>query len=259
MYIDSHAHLNDKAFENERKQIVENYLSVGVNKIINAAFDLDSSKLGQALADEFKSVYFSAGVHPEYAHTVNDGCILGLKEIIKDKKCVAVGEAGLDYHYEGYDKKVQAVAFERQLQLAKDSKLPIIIHSRDATEDMVNILKGNKELLEYSGVMHCFSGSKETAKIFLDMGLYISFSGVVTFKNAPILQEVARYVPRDRYLAETDCPYMAPVPNRGKQNQPAYVKFVYQKLAELKEIEEEVCVKEIVNNTLTLFKGLKNG
>ena len=251
--IDTHVHLTDEKFENITQDVVARFKQAGVTRVVNVGYDSESSRLGKKLSDEYDGVYFSAGVHPDKEFTVTDDAIRELKELSKNEKCVAIGEIGLDYHFEPFSKEGQKRAFEKQIELACETGLPIIVHNRDSAKDLSEIIKSNKNLLKAGGVMHCFSGSKETAKEYLDMGFYISFSGVVTFKNARNLLEVASFVPSDGYLAETDCPYMAPEPMRGKVNEPSFVKYVYEKLAYLRGVDFKTVEKEVEENAKRLF------
>lgn len=257
MYIDTHIHLTDNAFSADREKVIDNFLKAGVGRAINVGYDLNSSIESKKIAESHKEIYFAAGLHPDDEKSADEITLAEIKELTKCEKCVAVGEIGLDYHYEGFDKEGQKRAFISQLALASEAKLPVIIHSRDAAGDMTDILKANKELLGCGGVMHCFSGSIESMKIYLDLGFYISFSGVVTFKNAVNVQEAVKYVPEDFYLAETDCPYMAPVPHRGERNEPQFVPLVYEKLAFLRGRSLESVQERIESNARKLFKRLK--
>ena len=255
MYTDTHCHFYENS-THDKNLILSRAKSAGVSLLIDIGYNTVSSKV----ACEFSKndgVYFMAGIHPDSATEIDENLSV-IESLLFDKKCVAVGEIGLDYHYPGgLDKLVQQRAFIEQIKLANKHSLPISIHSRDATFDMVNTLVSNKNYLTNSGVMHCYSGSIETAKIFLDLGLYISFSGVLTFKNANTLLDVCRFVPLDRILSETDSPYLAPVPYRGKRNEPAFVTEVTKKIAELKNLPVEKVASIIRENTLNLFKKIE--
>ena len=194
-------------------------------------------------------------IHPDAFEEVTEENVALIKPIFSNPKCIGVGEIGLDYHY-GKDKDGQKRAFERQILLADELSLPFSVHSRDCTEDMINILKANKNHINNGGIMHCYSGSVETAKILLDLGFYISFSGTLTFKNARALPEVCSYLPLDRILSETDSPYLSPVPFRGTVNEPKNVVFVAQKIAEIKGQEIGLICSQIRKNTLDLFKKM---
>jgi TatD DNase family protein len=219
--------------------------------------NLKSSQFGRDLAQKYPSIYFASGFHPSDADSFNDDAIAGIEELLTHDKCVAVGEIGLDYYWKPFDKNKQIFCFTSQIELAKKYKLPICVHSRDATFDMVNILKEYKDKLENSGVIHCYSGSVETAKQLLDLGLYISFAGPLTFKNANQLVDVAKFVPIDRCLTETDSPYLAPHPYRGTLNSPKNVTITTAVLASIKQMEVTTLATQLTNNAKKLFYKIK--
>ena len=256
MFVDTHCHLDDERFNDfaELYNLIENEQ---VDFAINMGCDLASSIRGKEFAENYSKIYFGAGFHPNEVEKFNYNDLDLIKKLTSHEKCVAVGEIGLDFHYEGFDKELQQKVFVSQLELAKETKLPISIHCRDATESTVNLLKTNKNLLEYGGVMHCYSGSIETAKILLDLGLYISFAGTLTFKNAKNLVEVASFLPIDRILTETDSPYLSPEPFRGKVNNPSMVKFVAKRLAEIKNLSLDFLCEQIRCNAKKLFYKIK--
>jgi len=194
--------------------------------------------------------YATVGFHPHSAKLFNEAGYDELITLAQQPKVVAIGEIGLDYYYDNSPREQQKYAFRRQMALAKELDLPVVIHSRDATKDTIDIIK---EFPDVRCLLHCYSGSLETAREYLAMGHYISIAGPVTFKNASRLQEVAKNIPLDRLLIETDCPYLAPVPMRGKQNEPAYVKYVAEKLAELQHVSFEELVKQTMENTIKFF------
>jgi TatD DNase family protein len=231
MLFDSHAHLDDKAFDADREEIISSLLKDDVSYVVNIGADYESSVNSVALANKYDFIYASVGVHPYDAASVDDDMIQKLRSLAQDKKVVAIGETGLDYHYEGFDRQVQKRAFVMQANLADSLNMPVIIHNRESTEDTINILK---EIRPESVIIHCYSGSIESAKILLDMGYYISFSGTVTFKNAKKLKEVAKYVPDDRLLIETDCPYLSPEPERGTRNHSGKIIYTARHIAELR-------------------------
>ena len=232
MFIDTHCHLNDQKFENV-EQVVKNFIRDGVDIAINMGCNAESSEFGRDLSEKYNEIYFATGCHPSDVSGFSQKEFDRIANLTSHPKCVAIGEIGLDYHWQPFDKKIQADCFIKQIELAKETKLPICIHSRDCTEDMLKILKENKAKLDFGGVMHCFSGSVETAKELLNLGLYISFAGPLTFKNAGRLLEVASFVPNDYCLTETDSPYLAPHPLRGTVNEPKNVSFVCAFLAKL--------------------------
>ncbi len=257
MFIDTHCHLHDAKIKSVA-EAVENFIRERVDKVINMGCCLETSIAGKNYAEEFSSVYFAAGFHPSDSYKFDSNAADAVLELTRHNKCVAIGEIGLDrYWKENPDIEVQKRCFVAQLELAKSAGLPVSIHCREATEIMVNTLKENKNKFS-GGVMHCFSGSVETAKILLDMGYYISFAGTLTFKNAATLTEVAKYVPLDRCLTETDCPYLAPHPLRGTVNEPKNVPLVAAKLAEIKDMEVSELAASVMQNAETLFYKLKN-
>ena len=256
MFTDTHCHLHDPKIADVRT-VVGEALNAGVDKIINMGCCLETSMTGKELAESFKSVYFAAGYHPSDADKFSPDTADKIKELTLHEKCVAIGEIGLDrYWKENPDIEIQKKCFVSQLEIAKECKLPVSIHCRDATEIMLNILKSNKDKLLYGGVMHCFAGSKETARELLNLGLYISFGGTLTFKNAANLLEVAEFASLERCLTETDSPYLAPHPLRGTVNQPKNVVLVAEKLAALKNKSTAEIAEIVRQNSLRLFKKL---
>lgn len=258
MYIDTHAHLNYEDKYGDVAALLHAVKAAGVEKVISVGWDMPSSALAAAMAEKFKMLYFAAGFHPSDCAKMTDGDLDRLAALLAAPKGAAVGEIGLDYHYEGYDERAQQRAFAAQLELADALGLPFCVHARDAAEDTLRLLKDNRTKLTHGGVMHCFSGSAETALEYLRLGLYISFAGPVTFKNARKQQEAAKVVPDDRLLAETDSPYLAPEPLRGTQNTPANVPLVYKTLALLRGQDEELLAARIAKNAHSLFFKLKN-
>lgn len=254
MFIDTHCHLGDERFSSV-DEVINNFKLANVDFVIDVGFDIFSSIKAKDTANAYKEVYFSAGIHPDSQSQANQDGLKQIQELCKHEKCVALGEIGLDYHYEGFDKDGQTKAFLAQLELATAVKLPVQIHSRDCTEDMLKLLKQVK--LPYGGVMHCFSGSKETASELIKLGFYLSFAGTVTFKNARNVQEVATLVPLDRFLTETDSPYLAPHPFRGQTNEPKYVPYVTHKIAELKNLDVNFIAEKAKQNAKTLFYKIK--
>jgi TatD DNase family protein len=255
MFTDTHCHFSEHPdFDAEGAYVgaVEN----GVDLMINVAFDVKSSFDCMDFASKHNGVYFTAGIHPDSAEEVTEENLKKLMPIFSNEKCLGVGEIGLDYHY-GKDKETQIKGFVRQIELANELSLPFSVHSRDCTQDMVDVLKANRSLINNGAIMHCYSGSLESAKIYLDLGFYISFSGTLTFKNARSLPEVCAYLPMDRILSETDTPYLAPVPLRGTINEPKNVRFVAEKIAEIKNLSVEDVAKAIRNNATNLYKKLK--
>lgn len=248
--FDSHSHYDSEQFSKEGREIVKKLFEDGLSGIIHAGTDLESSRFGIALSKEFDKFYTSVGFHPEYASNVSDEDLKELASLSDEEKVVAIGEIGLDYHYEGYDREKQIYIFEEQLKLAKKKDLPVIIHSRDATEDTMAILKKYRP----KGVLHCFSGSAETAKEVLALGMYIGFTGVVTFKNAKKAISVLEILPLDRLLLETDCPYMAPEPFRGKRCQSDMIEFTAKKAAEVMGVGVNELLAATEDNVKRLFR-----
>lgn len=247
--FDSHAHYTDKAFNDDRENMLGSLKESGICGVINCGADLLSSEKSVALSEKYDYIYCACGVHPEEVDGLPDNYIDILRNMAQNKKCVAIGEIGLDYYWRQDNKELQKKVFEEQILLAKELALPIIVHDREAHEDTLDILKKHKP----KGVLHCFSGSVETAKEILKLGMYIGLGGAVTFKNAKKPVEVAEMLPLDRLLLETDCPYMAPVPMRGKRNYSAYIEYVAEKIGEIKGIDPQTVTDQATENTKVLF------
>lgn len=253
MLIDSHAHLDDRRFDRDRKDIINSFEENDISLVINPGADLSSSIKAVNLAEEYENIYAAVGVHPHSAKEVDESTIEILKSFTNREKVVAVGEIGLDYHYDNSPRDIQRKWFIEQMKLAKEVDLPIIIHSRDAQQDTFDLLKAEQDG-NLEGVLHCYSGSVEMAREYIKLGFYISIAGPVTFKNARVLKEVAREIPLDKMLIETDAPYLTPEPNRGKRNEPVYVRFVAATIAEAKGISFEEVAKRTAENTKRLFR-----
>ncbi len=249
--IDSHAHLNDEQFADDIPEVAARARAAGVMTIINVGSNLESSEKAVQLADTFDEMYAVVGLHPHEASDLTLNLLKRLRELAAHPRVVALGETGLDYYYEYSTRSEQQTAFREQLSLADELSLPVVIHSRDATKDTVDIVR---EAAATPCVLHCFSGSWETASEYLDMGHVLSFAGPITFNNARRLRETAAKVPLDRVLIETDCPYLAPVPHRGKRNEPAFVKHVAAKLAELHDRPVEIIREITMANTRKFFR-----
>lgn len=247
--IDSHAHLMDEKYNDDLENVIKNAIDNGIEKIINIGYSKETSKQAIELANKYDFIYATIGMHPDECNEEVD--ISFIKELAKNKKVVAIGEIGLDYHYDDYNKETQKKYFIEQINLANELNLPVVIHSRDADMDMLEILKNNK--IKKNFVMHCFSSSVEILKEVLKLGAYISIAGPVTFKNARSLTEVAVLVPEDKLMVETDCPYLSPEPNRGKRNEPANVRFTAEKIAELRGITIEELAKITYENTRKFY------
>lgn len=247
--IDAHAHLTDPRLD--AHAVVAQFLAEGGRAIVDAGFDAASSLKAYEDSRAFDTVYFTCGFHPSEAGKENDFSVL--EKLACDKKCVAVGEIGLDYHYPGYDPARQKELFLFQLKIAREKGLPIVVHSRDCSGDMADLLSANADLIKNGFLMHCYSESAEQAKIYAALGGYFSFGGVTTFKNAK-KDEIIRSIPFDRLLLETDSPYLAPEPLRGSLNRPSYVSFVYEKIANVRGVTVEKLKKTVEENFLRLFK-----
>ncbi|AJY74912.1 TatD family hydrolase [Paenibacillus beijingensis] len=247
--IDTHTHLDNPKFDNDREAVIERAQAAGVTKLLNVGFNRETIPTTIALAEKYPFIYAIVGWHPVDAIEMREGDLEWIEELTAHPKVVAVGEIGLDYHWDTSPKDVQQRVFREQIRLARKVGKPIVIHNRDAHEDVVRILREEKAE-EVGGVMHCFSGSWETARKCLDMNFYISFGGPVTFKNARVPKEVLAKVPLDRLLIETDSPYLAPDPYRGKRNESAYVTLVAQAAAEITgKSKEEITILTTENAT----------
>ena len=253
MLIDTHTHLDDARYNDDRDATIARAQEVGVTTFITIGCDLTTSRAAVALAGRLPFVYASVGVHPHEVKHIADDWYDELQRLAQHEKVVAYGEIGLDYHYNHSPPKLQRERFREQICLARDLALPIIIHTREAQEDTIAILR-EERAGEIGGVFHCFSGDAWLAKDALDLGFLLSFSGVITFQNASMLRDIVKTVPMDRILIETDCPYLTPVPYRGKRNEPAHVRFVSQKIAEIKAVPVERVEAETTRNAERLFK-----
>ena len=252
MLIDSHAHLDDERFDKDRDQIIKSLKEEGIELVINPGADVGSSIKAVALAEKYPNVYAAVGVHPHDAKTMDENTIDLLRSFTNREKVVAIGEIGLDYYYDNSPRDIQRKRFREQLDLAKEVGLPVIIHSRDAAKDTFDILKEAQDGT-LKGVMHCYSGSVEMAREYINLGFYISLAGPATFKNARVAMDVAKVVPIDRLLIETDSPYLTPEPHRGKRNEPAYVRYVAGTIAELRGMTFEELARKTAENTKRLF------
>lgn len=252
MLFDTHAHMNDTKFAEELDKVMARARENGVGYVLTASDSIASSVENITLTQKYDIFYAAVGIHPHNALNQNNNILSLLKEFASYPKVVAIGETGLDYYYDNSPRDVQKIWFAKQISLAKDVKLPVIVHDRDAHEDTLNILK-SEGAKEVGGVFHCFSGSVEMAREVLDLGFMISLAGPVTFKNARKLLEVAKYVPDDMLLIETDSPYLAPEPYRGKRNEPAYVRLVAEKIAEIRGKSPEYIGETTTANAKRLF------
>ena len=251
MLFDSHAHLNDEAFDQDRPELLETFRDAGVGLVMNAGCSLASSREGIALAEAYPWIYCSVGTHPDTADEVNEEVLEVYRQMCSHPKVKAIGEIGLDYYYETIHRDAQMRAFRMQMQLAEELDMPVIVHERDAHEDGMSIVK---EFPKVKGVFHCYSGSAEMARQLVDMGWYIGFTGVLTFKNARKAVETAASIPLERILLETDCPYMAPEPYRGKRNHPGYLPKMAEKLAQIRGIPVEKAIRATMENAKRLYR-----
>jgi TatD DNase family protein len=253
MLIDSHCHIDDARFDADREAMLQRARDAGIGHFVTIGCDLETSRAAVTLAQRHPFISATVGVHPHEVKHIQDGWYDELRTLAKSKGVVAYGEIGLDYHYDHSPREVQRQRFREQVRLARELRLPIIIHTREAQEDTITILKDEKAG-EVGGVFHCFSGDAWLAKDALDLGFYLSFSGVITFQNATMLRDIVKTVPLDRMLMETDSPYLTPVPHRGKRNEPAYVRHVAEKIAELHGIGVKDVEEATTQNTKRLFR-----
>ena len=255
MLVDSHAHIQGKEYAGEAAAVIERARLAGVEQIIavGGAGDLSSNTEAVALAESFANVYATVGMHPHDAKDVGEDELQKLKELALHQKVVAVGETGLDYYYDHSPREVQRRVFAQFIRMARDTELPVVVHERDAALDAAELLRSQGEG-KLRGVIHCFTGNYEAARAYLDLGFYISFTGIITFKNAQALRQVAGQVPLERMLVETDSPYLTPVPHRGKRNEPAYVRLVAATVANIKGVSLEEVARTTTRNARRLFR-----
>ncbi|MFD0695714.1 TatD family hydrolase [Paenibacillus sp. GCM10027628] len=255
MLTDSHTHLNAEQFNEDRDEVIQRAVDAGVTRMVNVGFNRETIPSSIALAEQYEFIYSTVGWHPVDAINMQPGDLEWIEELCQHEKVVAIGEIGLDYYWDTSPKDVQNRVFREQIRLARKLGMPIVIHNRDAHHDILQVLKEEKAS-EVGGIMHCFSGSWETAKQCLDMNFHISFGGPVTFKNAKQPKEVLAQVPLDRLLIETDAPYLTPHPFRGKRNETSYVRLVAETAAEIRGMTVEEIAEITTNNAIHLL-GLK--
>lgn len=248
--FDTHSHYDDEKFNPDRDELLNSLQGQGVSFVVSCGCDLESTKFNKELADKYDFLYYAAGFHPENLEGVTDADIDKIEEFAKEEKCVAIGEIGLDYYWMSSNKEFQKEYFIKQIELAKKLDLPVIVHDRDAHGDTLDILKATKP----SGVVHCFSGSKEMAKEIVKLGMYIGLNGVATFKNARKSLEVVKEIPIERLVLETDCPYLAPEPHRGKRNDSSYIPFIAQKIGENIGLDAQEVLNITSENAKALYK-----
>ena len=252
MIFDTHAHYDDGQFQEDRDELLASMPSLGVGTIVNVSATYESCTQAVELAKKYPHVYAAVGIHPDEVGVLDDDKFSKMKELFKEEKVVAVGEIGLDYYWDNESHEVQRKWFVRQLELAKELDLPVLIHSRDAAADTMYVMENYAKGL--TGVIHCYSYSKEMALEYVKMGFYIGIGGVVTFKNSKKMKEVVEAVPMDRILLETDCPYLAPEPLRGRRNQSSYLTYVVKKIAEIKGISEEEVIAVTEVNARRMYR-----
>ena len=253
MIFDTHAHYDDEAFDEDRGILLSSMKSSGIGNIVNIGADMKSSQVSIELASEYDFIYAAVGVHPSEVEELTDEHMDELEKWAALDKVVAIGEIGLDYHYPDTDKVLQKKWFVKQLEVAAKVKLPVVIHSRDAAKDTLDIMK-ELEADEIGGVVHCYSYGVEMAREYLDMGYYFGIGGVVTFTNSKKLKEVVSYLPLDKIVLETDCPYLSPVPNRGKRNSSLNLPYVVSAIADIKQISEEEVIEATTKNAFDLYR-----
>ena len=252
MLFDTHAHMDDRAFSEDREAVLQGLAQKGVAFVMNPGCSLESSRNAIALAEKYPFVYAAVGSHPDAADEVNEDVIAEYRKLCKlHPKVKAIGEIGIDYHYEDIPRQLQCKAFAMQLELAKELGLPAIVHEREAHSDGMDMIRAYPEV---TGVFHCYSGSWEMAKVLVDRGWYIGFTGVLTFKNARKAVEVAAQLPLERIVLETDCPYMAPTPFRGKRNDPGYLYRMAEALAQIRGISVEEVAQITTENAKRLYR-----
>lgn len=252
MIFESHAHYDDEQFDEDREQLLGSMKDGGIGTIVNVGASLASCESTLALAEKYPFVYAALGVHPDEVGGLNDETYQWLREKCKKEKVAAVGEIGLDYYWDNEPREVQKKWFIQQLELARELNLPVIIHSRDAAADTMEIMKTHAKGLE--GVIHCYSYSPEMAREYVKMGFYIGVGGVVTFKNSKKLKETVAEIPLTSILLETDCPYLAPEPNRGKRNSSLNLVYVAETIATLKNLEYEDVIRQTEENAKKMFR-----
>ena len=252
MLFDTHAHMDDRAFDCDRQGLLTDLPNREIALLMNPGCSLESSRSAVALANQFDYIYAAVGSHPDAADEICNEVLEQYRKLCRENpKVKAIGEIGLDYYYEDIPRDIQLSAFRAQMELARELKLPAIVHEREAHEDGLQVVK---DFPEVTGVFHCYSGSAEMAKILVDKGWYIGFTGVLTFKNARKVVEVAKAIPLDRLVLETDCPYMSPEPFRGKRNDPGKLYRMAERLAEIKELPLEEIHRVTLENGKQLYR-----
>ena len=252
MIFDSHAHYDDSAFDADRGELLAQMAEHGITKIVNVGASVRGVEASQALAEQYPFIYAAVGVHPDEVGHMDEQKLLWMYDLCRRPKTVAVGEIGLDYYWDKEAHDFQKLWFRKQLQMAKDTGLPINVHSRDAAQDTFDIIK-KEHAGTTGGVIHCFSSSAEMAMEYVKLGYFIGVGGVVTFKNAKKLKETVQQIPLERILLETDCPYMTPVPHRGERNDSRYIRLVAEKIAQIKSVNADDVLAIAEENAKKLF------
>jgi len=250
MYFDTHAHYDSSRYNKDRDALLKSLPEHGIELVLTPGYDMKSSQEMVKFAETYPFIYAAVGFHPHDSRTMKAGDLERLEDLTKNPQVVAVGEIGLDYHYDHSPRDVQKACFRKLMELAQKVKLPVIVHQREAAADTLEILR---DFPDVPGVVHCYSGSVETARQILDMGWYLSFTGVITYKNARVSHEVIRYTPKDRLMLETDAPWMAPEPYRGKRNSSLYMPEITEALAQLWEISHEEAARITTENGKRFF------
>lgn len=253
MIFETHAHYDDKAFDKDREELLNSLPAHGIGRVVNVGSSLAGCRKTIELMEQYPYLYGALGVHPCDTEELNEETFAWLGRQCGLEKCVAVGEIGLDYHWDNPERPIQKKWFERQLELARQVRLPVVIHSREAAKDTIDLMTA-LHAEEMGGVIHCFSYTKECARIFLNMGFFIGVGGVLTYKNAQKLKEALEYIPMDRIVLETDSPYLTPVPNRGKRNSSLNLPFVVQALGELKQLPPKEVERITWENACRLYR-----
>lgn len=253
MIFDTHVHYDDEQFDKDREELLKSLPENGIEYVVNVGASIESTKKTLELTQNYNFIYGAVGVHPSETGELNEDNFRWLKDAARFPKIVAIGEIGLDYYWKEPEIHVQKKWFQRQMELARELKLPMVIHSRDASRDTLEMMEDAKAG-DMGGVIHCYSYSLETARIYLDMGFYIGIGGVLTFNNAKKLREVVEYTPLDRILLETDCPYLAPMPNRGKRNSSLNLTYVAEKIAEVKGVDYNEVLKATNVNAKRMYR-----
>lgn len=253
MIFETHAHFDDEAFDEDREELLRQLPEKGITRVVNIGASLQSCKRTLELAEKYSFIYAAVGIHPSECRDLDEEAFSWLRLQCKNKRCVAVGEIGLDYYWDEPERTLQKKWFVRQLDLARETGLPVVIHSRDALSDTIEILKAEKAS-EIGGVIHCYSYSRESAETFLDMGFYIGIGGVLTFKNAKKLKEAVKELPLERLVLETDSPYLTPEPFRGKRNCSLYLPYVVEQIAQIKGVSTEEVERVTWENACELYR-----